>query len=86
MENIKVNLKALRELVAENTCVNPTIKHVYIDVGSNWMEDTLVAPSSNMKDFSYQLLSPMDVKRLNKNLYTIKDAQELIDKINKRGW
>ena len=33
MENIKVNLKALRELVVKNTCVNPTIKPVYIDRG-----------------------------------------------------
>ena len=85
MENIKVNLKILRDLVAENTCVNPTIKNVYIDVGSNWMADTLVAPGVT-DGFSYQMLSPRDIQKLNKNLYTIKDAQELIDKINQRGW
>ena len=85
MENIKINLKILRDLVVENTCVNPTIKNVYIDVGSNWMADTLVAPSVT-DGLSYQMLSPRDIQKLNKNLYTIKDAQELIDKINKRGW
>jgi hypothetical protein len=82
---MNVTLEALKELVIANTNVKPTIQHVFIDYGTRWSEDTLVAPNKE-GDFSYQMLSPRDVLKIKKGEFTDEDAQEFIDEINKRGW
>lgn len=86
MSNLKITLEVLKELVIANTNVKPEIKKVYIDYGSRWMEYTLVASSPTDSNISYQMLSPRDIMDLNKGIFTVEDAQNFIDEINKRGW
>lgn len=83
-KNMIVTLEALKELVSANTNIKPIIKKVYIDYGSNWIDNNLVAPATEY-GLSYQIVSPMDIQKINKNLYTIEDAQQLIDEINKKN-
>ena len=83
---MKVTLETLKELVIANTNVKPIIKNVYIDYGSRWMEDTLVAPSPMSKEFSYQMICPRDIIKIKNGTFTIEDAQKFIDEINERGW
>ena len=82
---MKITLEVLKELVAANTSIKPTIKLIWIDYGAGWQDRTLVAPETN-DHMSYQMLSPRDINKIKNGTFTIDDAQELIDKINKRGW
>jgi hypothetical protein len=82
---MKVTLEALKELIIANTNVKPTIEFIWIDFGAGWKQDTLVAPKQN-NHFSYQMIAPMDLIKIRKGEYTIENAQELINKINERGW
>lgn len=82
---MKVNLKALKELVEMNTPVKPMIKDIWIDYGAGWKDWTLVAPEKE-GDMGYQMLNPREVNDINNGTFTIEDAKNLIDKINRRGW
>ena len=82
---MKVNLKALKELIEMNTPVKPMIKNIWIDYGAGWKDWTLVAPETE-DDMSYQMLNPREVNAINNGTFTIEDAKNLIDKINRRGW
>ena len=82
---MKITLEVLKELVAANTSIKPTIKLIWIDYGAGWQDRTLVAPETN-DHMSYQMLCPRDINKIKNGTFTIDDAQELIDKINKRGW
>lgn len=80
-----ISLEALKELISTNTNVHPIIQRVWIDYGANWNAETLVAPETDTHG-SYQMLSPRDVEKITKGLFTIEDAQETIDEIKQRGW
>ena len=82
---MKVNLKALKELIEMNTPVKPMIKNILIDYGAGWKDWTLVAPETE-DDMSYQMLNPREVNDINTGTFTKKNEKNLIDKINNRGW
>lgn len=83
-ENIMiVNLKALKELIEENTNLKVSIEQCYIDFGANWISDTLIV--HNDDGSSYQLLSPMDVQHINKGKFTSYETEQLINQINQKN-
>ena len=80
---MKVNLKALKELVEMNSPVKPMIKDIWIDYGAGWQDRTLIAPETN-DHMSYQMLCPRDINKIKNGTFTIDDAQEFINKINEK--
>lgn len=82
---MKVTLKALKELIEANTSIKPTIEYIWIDYGAGWKDWTLVS-SEQEYHMKYQMLNPREVNDINKGTFTIEDAKNLINKINRRGW
>ena len=78
-----VNLKALKELIEENTNLKVSIEPCYIDFGANWISNTLIV--HNDDGSSYQLLSPMDVQHINKGIFTSDETEQLINQINQKN-
>ena len=78
-----VNLKALKELIEENTNLKVSIEQCYINFGANWISNTLIV--HNDDGSSYQLLSPMDVQHINKGIFTSDETEQLINQINQKN-
>ena len=80
---MKITLEVLKELVAANTPIKPTIELIWIDYGAGWQDRTLVAPKTN-KHMSYQMLCPRNINKIKNGTFTIDDAQDFINKINEK--
>lgn len=84
-QELVIDLEILCNLVNLNTCVTCEIQTVWIDLGTNWSDKTLVTVENNPHG-SYQMLSPYDVSSIKKGEFTIANAIRIINTINKRGW
>lgn len=76
------NLEMIREAINENTFIEVKVKEVWIDYGAGWKENTIVS----IYPKEYQVLNPFQVEDANKGVMSTEQMQEIIDRINKRGW
>jgi hypothetical protein len=80
---MKVSLRALAELITCNTKQEASVQGCWQDYGAGIWHDTIIVDSAMG---GYQALSPRDVREIKDGIFTIEDAQRIIDEINKRGW
>lgn len=78
---MKINLESAKELINANTCITVEIREVYEDFGAGLKHRNLISVND-----PYQVLCPRDVKRAEACELSIEAIQEIIEKINKRGW
>ena len=76
------NMEMVRDAINHNTNIYCEIQNIYIDLGANWMERTVVSISPR----EYQILNPRQVKEAVAGIMQMAELQSVIDEINKRGW
>lgn len=81
---MKNKVTVVAEYISQLTGL-PFIAHqVYIDLGANWKEWTVVSVKDG--ELSYQVLSPRDILAIEDGTYTFNDMDKVANEIIKRGW
>jgi len=82
------DLKVVKAIIEANTEIKTEIKEVYWDFGAGIKHVNLIAPGPDCSPggYGYQLLNYNETRKAAAGIMTIEEVQEIVEKINERGW
>ena len=78
------SLETLAIILNENTNNTFEVKTIWLDFGAGIKGDNIINVTPDRT--SYQVLNFRELDEIIMGYYTMDDAQELVQKIRKRGW